>query len=138
MINQRIIFQTEDGGVAIIIPSPDCGLTVDEIAKKDVPEGIPYKIVDVADIPEDRHFRNAWEMDSKSVKVNLAKAKEVTKENLRIDRAPLFQTLDVEFQRAVEKGADTTSIVKEKDRLRDITKLADLAGSLEELRKISI
>ncbi len=59
-MNQRIIYPTDDGGVAIIIPA-DCGLTIEEIATKDVPKGKPYKIVDVADIPTDRTFRNAWE-----------------------------------------------------------------------------
>jgi hypothetical protein len=60
-MNQRIIYPTDDGGVAIIIPA-DCGLTIEEIAAKDVPEGKEFKIVDVADIPTDRTFRNAWEM----------------------------------------------------------------------------
>lgn len=60
-MNQRIIFPADDGGVAVIIPAPECGLTIEEIAAKDVPAGKPYKIVDVADIPEDRTFRNAWE-----------------------------------------------------------------------------
>jgi len=60
-MNQRIIYPTDDGGVAIIIPAPECGLTIEEIAMKDVPEGKTYKIVDVTDIPEDRTFRNAWE-----------------------------------------------------------------------------
>ena len=59
-MNQRIIYPTDDGGVAILIPA-DCGLTIEEIAAKDVPGGKPYKIVDVADIPTDRTFRNAWE-----------------------------------------------------------------------------
>jgi hypothetical protein len=59
-MNQRIIYPTDDGGVAIIVPA-DCGLTIDEIAAKDVPEGKPYKIVDVTDIPTDRTFRDAWE-----------------------------------------------------------------------------
>jgi hypothetical protein len=59
-MNQRIIYPTDDGGVAVIVPA-DCGLTIDEIAAKDVPEGKPFKIVDVADIPTDRTFRNAWE-----------------------------------------------------------------------------
>jgi hypothetical protein len=59
-MNQRIIYPTDDGGVAIIIPA-DCGLTIEEIATKDVPEGKPFKIVDVADIPTDRTFRDAWE-----------------------------------------------------------------------------
>ena len=59
-MNQRIIFPTDDGGVAVIIPA-DCGLTIEQIAAKDVPAGKPYKIVDAADIPTDRTFRNAWE-----------------------------------------------------------------------------
>lgn len=59
-MNQRIIYPTDDGGVAIIIPAPDSGLTIEEIAAKDVPAGKPYQIVDVADIPTDRTFRNAW------------------------------------------------------------------------------
>ena len=59
-MNQRIIYPT-DNGVAIIVPTDNCGLTIEEIAVKDVPEGKPYKIVDVEDIPSDRTFRNAWE-----------------------------------------------------------------------------
>ena len=59
-MNSRIIYPTDDGGVAIIIPAPECGLTIEEIAAKDVPAGKPYKIVDVADIPTERLFRNAW------------------------------------------------------------------------------
>jgi hypothetical protein len=62
-MNQRIIYPTDDGGVAIIIPAAECGLTIEEIAAKDVPEGKPYQIVDVSDIPEDRTFRGAWEAD---------------------------------------------------------------------------
>ena len=59
-MTKRIIYPTDNGGVAIIIPS-DCGLTIEQIAVKDVPTGKPYKIVDVSDIPTDRTFRNAWE-----------------------------------------------------------------------------
>ena len=59
-MNSRIIYPTDDGGVAIIIPA-ECGLTIEEIAAKDVPPNKPYKIVDVADVPTDRTFRNAWE-----------------------------------------------------------------------------
>ena len=60
-MNQRIIYPTDEGGVAVIVPAPDCGMTIKEIAAKDVPAGKPYKIVEVADIPTDRTFRNAWE-----------------------------------------------------------------------------
>jgi hypothetical protein len=60
-MDKRIIYPLEDGGVAVMIPAPDCGLTIEEIAAKDVPEGLPYKIVDVSEIPSDRTFRAAWE-----------------------------------------------------------------------------
>ena len=60
---KRIIYPTDDGGVAIVIPAPEAleTMTIEEIAAKDVPAGKPYKIVDVTDIPSDRTFRNAWE-----------------------------------------------------------------------------
>jgi hypothetical protein len=58
METKRIIYQTEDGGVAIIIPAVSV-----EASIKDVPEGKPYKIVEASDIPTDRTFRNAWEME---------------------------------------------------------------------------
>ena len=60
-MNSRIIYPTDDGGVAIIVPALECGLTIEQIASKDVPAGKPYKIVDVTDVPSDRTFRNAWE-----------------------------------------------------------------------------
>jgi len=59
--NKRILYQAEDGGVVVIIPADNCGLTVEEIAQKDVPSGRPYKIVDASEVPSDRTFRNAWE-----------------------------------------------------------------------------
>lgn len=60
-MNQRIIFKNSDGGVSVIIPAPDCGLTIEQIAEKDVPGGVPFRIVEDADIPADRTFRDAWE-----------------------------------------------------------------------------
>ena len=63
-MNQRIIYPTDDGGVAVIIPAPGCGLTIEQIAEKDVPAGKPYKIVDAADIPADRSQRAAWAVDA--------------------------------------------------------------------------
>jgi hypothetical protein len=57
---KRIIYPTDDGGVAVIIPAAECGLTIEQIAAKDVPVGKEFQIVDVADIPADRTFRGAW------------------------------------------------------------------------------
>jgi hypothetical protein len=69
--------------------------------------------------------------------INVNKAKEITKGRLRDERAPLLQAQDVAFQRALEEGADTAAIVAEKQRLRDITNLADQATTLDELKGIS-
>ena len=61
-MGQRIIYQNDTGGVAVLIPA-DCGLTIEQIAAKDVPTGKPYKIVDVSEIPTDRQWRNEWTVD---------------------------------------------------------------------------
>ena len=62
-MNKRIIYPIDNGGVAIIVPSPEyiAEHTIEELAAKDVPEGKPFKIVDVTEIPSDRTFRDAWE-----------------------------------------------------------------------------
>ena len=60
-MTKRIIYPTDDGGVAIIVPASECDLTIEEIAAKDVPTDKSFKIIDVADVPSDRTFRNAWE-----------------------------------------------------------------------------
>jgi hypothetical protein len=58
-MNKRIVYQNDEGGISIIVPA-DCGLTIEEIAAKDVPASKAYNIVDVSEIPTDRTFRNAW------------------------------------------------------------------------------
>jgi len=62
-MTKRIIYPTDDGGVAIVIPSPEAleTMTIEEIAAKDVPDGKPFKIVSTEDVPTDRTFRAAWE-----------------------------------------------------------------------------
>ena len=61
-MGQRIIYQNDTGGVAVLIPA-DCGLTIEQIAAKDVPTGKAYKILDVSEIPTDRQWRNEWTVD---------------------------------------------------------------------------
>jgi hypothetical protein len=63
MIDLRIIYPTDEGGVAVIVPSPNwlAENSIEALAAKDVPAGKPYKIVDAADVPSDRTFRAAWE-----------------------------------------------------------------------------
>jgi len=70
------------------------------------------------------------------ITVNLSKAREITKERLRDERKPLLEAQDVLYMKAQEAGADTSAIVAEKNRLRDITKLADSATTLDELKNL--
>ena len=72
------------------------------------------------------------------ITINLNKAKVITKDRLRTERAPLLQAQDIAYQRALESGADTAPIVAEKQRLRDITQLADQAQTLDELKAITV
>ena len=58
--NKRIIYPNDEGGVSIVVPAPDCELTLEQIAGKDVPAGKPYQIVDASEIPSSREYRNAW------------------------------------------------------------------------------
>ncbi len=72
------------------------------------------------------------------ITINFDKAKEITKDRLRAERKPLLEAQDVAFQRALESGADTSAIVAEKQRLRDVTQLADQATTLDELKSIKV
>jgi len=60
-MSKRIIYKNPDESVSVVIPAPSWDRTIEELAEKDVPNGVPYKIVDVSEIPSDRTFRNAWE-----------------------------------------------------------------------------
>jgi hypothetical protein len=70
--------------------------------------------------------------------VDIDKAKDITKNRLRQEREPLLLAQDVAFQRALESNADTSAIVAEKQRLRDITTLVDTANTVEELKEITL
>jgi len=62
-MTQVIIHPSETGGVTLVIPFIGCGISIEEIARKDTPAGLPYHIVDSSQVPEDRTFYHAWEAD---------------------------------------------------------------------------
>ena len=70
--------------------------------------------------------------------INIDKAKDITKGRLRAERTPLLEAQDVAFQRALESNADTSAIVAEKQRLRDITNQVDTMTTVEELKSITL
>ena len=72
------------------------------------------------------------------ITINLTKAKDITKDRLREDRKPLLEAQDVLFMQAQESGADTTDIVAEKQRLKDITKDADSCTTTDQLKALSV
>ena len=130
-----IIFTNERGGVSVCVPTGE--LPIEQVQARDIPAGLDSYIVRADTLPEnDNDFFDAWEQSKGVVTVNLDKAREITKDRLRAERAPLLAAQDVAFQRALETGADTAAIVAEKARLRDVTKLADSADTLAALRAL--
>ena len=71
------------------------------------------------------------------ITINFNKAKEITKERLRQERKPLLEAQDVLFQRSLENNSDTSAIIVEKQRLRDITNLVNDATTLEQLKQLT-
>jgi hypothetical protein len=131
-MTQVIIFTNSNGGVSTTIPTGE--ISIEAVLEKDCPKGAI--IVEQSSLPTDNDFYDAWELADGVVTVSLPKAKELTKKRLRAEREPLLAAQDVAFQRALESGADTTAIVAEKQRLRDITGLVDAETTLEGLRAI--
>lgn len=135
-MSQVIIYKNPQG-TNVCVCTPTGEISIQEVLVKDCPAGAI--IVDLHTLPlSDEDFFNAWELNSSTVTVNLTKAKEITKNRLRAERAPLLVAQDVAFQRALEEGKDTTAIVAEKVRLRNITNLADACVSTTELRALKV
>jgi hypothetical protein len=130
-----ITYPQANGQVAVIIPA-DPSLPIKEIAAKDVPSGVPYKIVDSLDIEDD--YFDAYEFHSETgSQININKAKDIHKNKFRNARKPLLEALDVAFMRAVETGdtAKQAEIAAKKQALRDITK-TNLPNTLEKLKAV--
>jgi hypothetical protein len=129
---QAIIYTNDNGGVSVCFPTGE--LSIEAVQVKDTPAG--SLIVNISDLPADTEFFDAWELVNGLITINLNKAKEITKKRLRIEREPLLQAQDVLFQKAQETNTDITAIVNEKNRLRNITTLADQAITLDELKTL--
>jgi hypothetical protein len=129
-MSQVIIFSNDNGGVSTTIPTGE--ISIEAVLAKDCPKGAI--IVEQSALPTANDFYDAWELIDGKVEVSFPKAVELTKKRLRAERTPLLAAQDVAFQRALEEGADTTAIVAEKQRLRDITNIT--ATTLDELRAL--
>jgi hypothetical protein len=109
----RIIYTTPEGGIAVIIPAESV-----ELALKDVPEGVPYEIVDEADIPADRFFRNAWVKGDCCVDLDLDKCKAIGHDLRRQKRAEEFAPLDDVIAKQIP-GKDLAAAEEARQVVRD-------------------
>lgn len=141
----NIIWKRPDGGVSVTHLSNEAESLEAEAAKLKARGDIPYDwelVCMNAELPADRHFREAWSWETPEPKVDIdfPRAVEVTKNRLRADRAPKLAALDTAYMRADENnnGHEKNRIRIEKQRLRDITTLADSCATLEELRALSV
>jgi hypothetical protein len=110
---KRIIYPTPDGGVAVIIPTESI-----ELALKDVPEGVAYEIVDEADIPTDRYFRNAWVMGDCCIEQDLDKCKALGHDLRRQQRAEEFKPYDEVIMKQIP-GADAVVAEEARQAIRE-------------------
>ncbi len=135
MNNQRIIYGTPQGGVAIVIPAPET--TLAELVES-VPEGVPYEVVDAATVPADRTFRNAWEKSGGSIIHNLGKAKNIAHDKRRTARALEFAPLDLEA--TIPAKAQSAEIARQaiRDRYAVIQSDIDGATDIDQLKAIVV
>jgi hypothetical protein len=120
---KRIIYSTPDGGVAVIIPTGSV-----ELALKDVPEGVPYEIVDEADIPTDRFFRNAWTMGDCCIEQDLDRCKEIGHDLRRTKRAEEFKPFDEVIMKQIP-GADAAVAEEARQAIRE--KYSDVQDAID-------
>jgi hypothetical protein len=116
MTNQRIIFQNAEGGVSVIIPTGE--LPIEEVAAKDVPEGVAYEIVEDDAIPADRFFRNAWVANGAAVDVDLDKAKDIGHDKRRAQREEEFAPFDAIIMKQIP-GTSATEAEAARQEIRD-------------------
>ena len=131
----QVIIYKNPNGTNVFVCTPSGEVPIETVLTKDCPMGAI--IVDTESLPQFDEFFDAWELDDTTVSVNFTKAQAITKTRLRNERTPLLAAQDILFQRALETGADTTAIVAEKNRLRDITNLVDTASTLDELQSLT-
>ena len=117
---KSIVYTEDEGNVAFIRLTAKTLLTVEEVQAACVPVGKTSYIVNNSDINVDNNFRGAWTYDSSSgFGIDMTKAKNLHRDNIRTRRAELMPALDVEFQKAQETSADTSSVIAKKNALRD-------------------
>ena len=128
----RFVYTDDDGMLIIVCPADKTNLTLDEIKTRNCPTTNTIYTVEPSDCPTDRSFRDAWTYDGTNFGVNIVKAKEIHKKNIRLAREKKLAELDVDFQRALETSADTSVIVSKKQALRDAPASAGIGTAVSD------
>jgi len=128
----RIIYQTPEGGVAVIIPAESV-----EAALKDVPAGVDYEIVDASEVPTDRTFRGAWIMGDCCIDHDLDKCRAIGHDIRRAKRAEEFQPFDEVIAKQIPGKSATEAEAKRqeiRDKYSEVQDAIDAAESPEEIK----
>lgn len=126
---KRIIYRTEGGDLAVVMPASNTKLSLEEIIEKDVRSGRPRDVIDTTQLPADRFFRMAWTYDFDSeiksrqlVEIDMDKARLIVQDFIRTERMPAFGRLDIEYQRATE--------TEDRERMKEIAELKQVLRDL--------
>jgi len=139
-MTKRIVFENNMGGISVTALATNASCTLEELAKRVVPEGNHYSFIDEDLIPDDRTFREAWNLSDNVVEVSMTKAKDIWRDKIREDRKPKLAELDVQYMRAVENddATEKAAIATKKQTLRDATadSRIDAATTPDELKLV--
>ena len=126
-MDKRLIYTDENGTLCIVTPV-DSSLTLEEVAKRSVPEGVSYEVVNVSDVPVDRTFRDAWKTDGGKIKTDLPKAKLIAHDKRR--RARTLEMSPWDLKATIPSEAEAAEAEREKLR----KKYADVQTSMDEAK----
>ena len=141
-MTKRIIYTDETGGLAIVIPSPNGKLPIEQIAANDVPKGLSFQIVDTSSIPSDRTFRNAWTKAGNGIQTDMLKAALIAHDKRRAARDAELEPLD--RKATIRSEADAAEaervVIREKYAVMQIdidaaTDEAELKASISGIEK---
>lgn len=139
---QKVIYQQENGTVALVVPTNQ--FTLEQVIESAVPVGAPYLVIDDEHIPDgfmDFHGAVSANFDDPiniTIKVDMSKAKELAKETIRDLRKPLFEENDIALRDAMLSGNKIAlkAATDKRDRLRNATKKVEQLNTLDELRQV--
>lgn len=115
-----IIYKQDDGSVAVMSPSNTCGMTMQQIADKDVPEKCEWRVVKTTELPSNNEYFDAWRYDT-DITIDVQEAHKLKRDRMRLLREPILKNLDIQFMKRLEMGQDVSDIVSRKNELRNVT-----------------